>query len=415
MNASDLKTLQRKISLSYMLTSCTLLLIVLLTVGVLLYQNLIQNTKRTIRYDLSRYVEQLSAEHWIDHTFFGKEEVENDYVIYILDCNKQTLFQGSLLDPKERALLWSEIEENEITFSQSTSINLLSRFFYVFRHESEDGLIQCYICKDLKTVRETLILYLLILGIGFIIGCILLYFASLRMAMGSVKPIRENMENQIAFVHAASHELKSPLAVIRTNNSACTADAENRDKYHKIIDDECQRMAKLISELLFVASGNQGSRYIKRIPERPDTILIRCYEDMLPLVSSAGMPLSIDLGEQEFGNILVDKDRILQVLQTLVGNAIAYGASEKGILLQLQKEKKQISFIVRDYGKGISPRQADHIFDRFYRGNEDRSEKDHFGLGLSIAKQLTTDMGGRIYLQHLDEPGASFVVTFREI
>lgn len=413
MNESDLKTLQRKISLSYMLTGCILLLFVLFTVGILLYQNLIQNTKRDIKNDLSHYLEQLSEEKWIDHTYFHKEELENDYVIYILDCNQQTLFQGSFLNSEERALLWNEIENNEIVFAQSTSITILSRLFYVYQHKSEDGNIQCFVCKDLRMVRDSFVLYLSILGVGFVIGCILLYFMSLRMAISSVKPIRENMENQIAFVHAASHELKSPLAVIRTNNSACIADAHNRQKYHKIIDDECQRMASLIHDLLLVASGKQMRMHMKLSPLRPDTILIRCYEDMLPLVSGANMPLNIELGEEDYGNILVDEDRILQVLQTLVGNAISYGASKKGILLKLQKEKKQISFIVKDYGTGISPDQADHIFDRFYRAAEDRSDKTHFGLGLSIAKQLTTDMGGRICLQSGNDEGATFVITFR--
>lgn len=415
MNEAALKKLQKKLVLSYLSASCILLFIVLFTVGLLLYQNLVRNSRHTIQYDLTRYIDKIEKKRWVDHYFFNMEELENGYVIFILDQGEPTLFQGSLLSRKERALLLEELENHEITYSQCTTLNFLSRTFFVYQYKSGNGMIQCYICKDIKTINSAFSLQLLILFFGFIIGCILLYFLISKMAFSAMKPIRENMQKQEEFLHAASHELKSPLAVIRTNNSASLVDGENHDKYREIIENECQRMASLIQDLLLIVSGGSLGHTVTKKPKRPDTILIQCYEMMQPLVKKAGMPLAIDLGKQECGEILVDADRIEQVLQTLVCNAIEYGASEKGILLKLQKNKKQISFIVRDFGPGIPAVDAENVFERFYRGSKSRTDKSHFGLGLSVARQLTNDMGGKIILDKTNKSGAAFIVTFREL
>lgn len=418
MSEDGFRTLQQKLLLLYMVFSCVLLLAVLTTVGVLLYQNLMHTARTTVHYDLDGYMNQLEQEGWIDHMDLGMDELKNDYAIFILEDEKDTLYTGSYLNPEERALLREEISKAELSYSTgvgSCTLHMFSTSFYVCQKVSRNGRIQCFVCKNLKRVKNSFSFQLIILSTAFLAGCMLLYFLSKKMSISAMKPVRENMEKQIAFIHAASHELKSPLAVIRANNSACAADASNSDRYRGIIEDECRRMASLIQELLLIATDTTLGLRIEKKPQRADTILIQCYEKMLPFVRNAGMPLSIEIGEDDFGEILVDEARMSQVLEALVSNAAAYGRSEKGILLALKKEKRQVCFIVRDYGPGIAKEDYHKVFDRFYRGAADRNDKSHFGLGLSIAQQLTHAMGGKIQLRDTEGAGACFVVLFREL
>ena len=418
MNENGLKKIQTKLLLSYMLASAVLLLIVLFAVGILLYQNLIRDTKSGIRASLDRYLEQLSQEMWVDDTYFGKEELQNQYAIYILDHGTPVLFQGMYLEQAQRQELWDKLSENEITYTQSTTItlpndrrDLTGKIFFAYQHSTADGAIKCYICKDLSVIYRTVLLYILILLIGFIIGCVILYVISQMLSRKAMQPIKNNLQEQNAFFHAASHELKSPIAVITANNSASIVDPQNLEKYRSVIGKECERMTTLVQDLLLVASSSTNSFPVNLSKKQPDTILIQCYEKMEPLVQASSMCLNIEIADIDYGEILVDEDRLMQVLQILINNAIAHGKSEKGILLKLLKTKKNVIFAVRDYGSGISAEDASHIFERFYQSSKDRSDKTHFGLGLSIAKQLTESMNGKLILAKCNE-GALFEISF---
>lgn len=418
MNESGLKKIQTKLLLSYMIASAVLLLIVLFAVGILLYQNVIRDTKTGLRASLDRYLEQISQEMWVDDTYLGKEELQNQYVIYVLDHDTPILFQGTYLGQAQRQALWDKLLDNEITYTQSTTITLsndqhdrISKTFFAYQHSTADGAIKCYVCKDLSAVYRTVLLYILILLIGFIIGCLILYVISQMLSRRAMQPIKNNLQEQNAFFHAASHELKSPIAVITANNSASIVDPRNLEKYRNVIGKECERMTTLVQDLLLVASSSTNSFSINLSKKQPDTILIQCYEKMEPLVRNAGMCLNIEIADIDYGEILVDEDRLMQVLQILISNAIAYGKSEKGILLQLLKNKKNVIFAVRDYGAGISAEDAAHIFERFYRSSKDRSDKTHFGLGLSIARQLIESMNGKLTLAKCNS-GALFEISF---
>ena len=196
MNESGLKKIQTKLLLSYMIASAVLLLIVLFAVGILLYQNVIRDTKTGLRASLDRYLEQISQEMWVDDTYLGKEELQNQYVIYVLDHDTPILFQGTYLGQAQRQALWDKLLDSEITYTQSTTITLpydrhdrINKTFFAYQHSTADGAIKCYVCKDLSAVYRTLLLYILILLIGFIIGCLILYVISQMMSRRAMQPI----------------------------------------------------------------------------------------------------------------------------------------------------------------------------------------------------------------------------------
>lgn len=420
MNNSGLKKLQKRLLRSNMLASVSLLFFVLFIIGIFLYQNQFAQARQSIHENLSRYVEQISQEKWVDDSYFAKEELQNGYVIYILDHDVPLLYEGALLQAAQRELLWNKLKNAEITYNQSTTVSIndkqqkISRKFLAYQHTAGDGTIRCYVCMDIAYIYHTLFFYFLILGVGFATGCIVLYGISRSISLRATKPIRDNMEQQISFFHAASHELKSPLAVISANNAACQVDAENEAKYRTVIEEECTRMSALVQDLLLVASSSSQTFSVRQNKQQPDTILIQAYEKMEPLVRESEMPCQIEIDDIEYGEILADADRLIQVLQILVSNAIAYGKSEKGILLKLVKNRRSVDFIVRDYGSGIAKEDQTHIFERFYRASKDRNDKSHFGLGLPIARQLTEAMGGQLFLSPSDA-GAMFHIRFQTV
>lgn len=418
MNETGFQTLRRKMLTLYMFFSCSLLLAVLSLVGVMLYQSAHRNVRKQIQSDLEKYTWQVKEDGFLDHSFFSAKEVENDYVIFFYDqkgVGELTGFHGAYLSAQNRDLLWQEICQKEITSEQSTTIRLLGTGFYVYQQRVGTTSVLCYVCKDLERVRYSFFLQILILGAGFLVGCVLLYVISRHLSAKALRPVADNMKKQMEFIHAVSHELKSPLAVIMTNNSTAVLDVDNRMKYHDIIEQECKRMSLLVQDLLLMASGNTIEFHMEKKAERADTILIGCYEKMQPVVRKSGMELGIDLGQEEIGEIFADAKRVDQVLQILVDNAIAYGSSPQGIQLCVRREKRQILFLVIDHGVGVSAEDEKRMFDQFYRGARDRSDKSHFGLGLSIAKQLCRAMNAKLSFQKTAGGGATFVISFKAV
>jgi signal transduction histidine kinase len=118
-----------------------------------------------------------------------------------------------------------------------------------------------------------------------------------------------------------------------------------------------------------------------------DTFLIETYDLFCPLATVNGQTLSLDLPDDPLYNVQADKERLRQLLTTLIDNAIEYTPKEKNITIHACNLKKSILIEVIDHGAGISDEQKKLIFNRFYRGDKSRTSKKHFGLGLNIAKE----------------------------
>ena len=122
----------------------------------------------------------------------------------------------------------------------------------------------------------------------------------------------------------------------------------------------------------------------------------------------------ISLPEQAVKKCPCDKDRIRQVLEILISNALSYGREGGSITLTLKEKSGCFLLGVRDTGPGIPDSDKPYIFDRFYRGDTSRNAKDHFGLGLCIAKEIMDRHQGRIWLEDTLGGGASFFLELKK-
>ena len=170
-------------------------------------------------------------------------------------------------------------------------------------------------------------------------------------------------------------------------------------------------MSKLIDDMLLLTTADNGSWSIKMAPAEPDTLLLNLFEAFQPVAAEKNIAFSITLPDEATPAISCDKERITQVLSILLHNAVSYTPSGGAIRLLLTYNGKNTRFSVEDNGPGIPDAEKEHIFERFYRSDRARSEKDHFGLGLCIASEIVHAHHGRISVKDTPGGGSTFVVS----
>ena len=217
---------------------------------------------------------------------------------------------------------------------------------------------------------------------------------------------------QRQFVADSSHELRSPLTVIRGNLDLLrrTHDAEERHTIERLIEDEAARMSRLVDNLLFLAQlgeMEQAGAPLDRRPVELDSLLLTVYQQARSMSSRH----TILLGDEDAITIDGDRDQLQQLLLNLVDNAIKYTPPGGTIILSLRAEGEDALLEVKDTGIGIPPEDLPHIFDRFYRVDKARSRRiGGAGLGLSIVKGIATSHGGDVEVVSAPGEGTTFRV-----
>jgi signal transduction histidine kinase len=260
--------------------------------------------------------------------------------------------------------------------------------------------------SEAANLKQKLILILLNLA-----GLAALFLVSRQMVSKALIPVEESRRRQTEFIAAASHELKSPLAVIRANASALMLEPERAGFFTTGIEKECKRLAALIEDMLLLASADARTWKIKKDILDLDTLLIEIYDLFYPYCKEQGKELKLVVPETMLPKTEGDGERIKQILAVLIDNAVAYSSEKDTIYLRGYAKKNRIYLEVEDHGVGIAQEKKIEIFERFYREDKSRKDKTHFGLGLSIAKELTELHGGSIAVADTKGGGATFIVS----
>jgi signal transduction histidine kinase len=178
-------------------------------------------------------------------------------------------------------------------------------------------------------------------------------------------------------------------------------------EYVQVIQQAARQADRLIQDLLDVARIEEGRLRVTPV-ETPFLPLLRdALEVMLPIARERGVVLRGDLQPRDDDVVTVDPDRVHQVVSNLVGNAIKFTPRGGEIVLHASLGEQGVRVSVRDTGIGIPASSLPHLFDRFWRGREDRRGS---GLGLTIAKGIVEAHGGRIWVESATGEGTT--VTF---
>lgn len=250
-----------------------------------------------------------------------------------------------------------------------------------------------------------------LLTTSLIIGSItlfVLFFVSLFLANLMVKPVEEAFEKQKRFISDASHELKTPLAVISVNAEVLEGDI-GTNKYLSYIQSESTRMNTLVNNLLTLARLDASK-----------TISAFTVFDLSHAVESIALTFESTAFEEHKNYALKiaaglsyrgDANKIKQVVAILIDNAIKHADDDGLVEITLKPVGDKIQLEVFNTGAGIPDDQQDKIFQRFYRYDESRSKATGgYGLGLAIAKAIIDEHQGKIKVSSEIGGWARFIV-----
>lgn len=233
-----------------------------------------------------------------------------------------------------------------------------------------------------------------------------------RLFIGRIlEPVERSRRQQNEFIAAASHELRSPLAVMKVNLAAAESMPEKQEDFIRLMKRECDRLSGLTEDLLLLASADAGRWRLERKVIDTEGLLIEIYESWQQVFKKQGMTLLLKFPEESLPEFSGDRKRTLQIFSILLSNALRFSEEGSQVVLRGQTggEEKELWLLVEDYGVGVPEELREKIFERFYQADKARGEKEHFGLGLSIAREMAVLQGGRLFCEETKGGGATFV------
>jgi two-component system, OmpR family, sensor histidine kinase VicK len=217
------------------------------------------------------------------------------------------------------------------------------------------------------------------------------------------------------FVANVSHELRTPLTTMRSYLEALTEadtwkDPDIAPKFLSVTQTETERMIRLVNDLLQLSKMDNKDYYLNK--EKVDfTKFFQHIIDRFEMGKSEELQFARNLKDEPLW-IWIDKDKMTQVLDNIISNAIKYSPEGGIITLETVVKEKRLFVKISDQGVGIPVEQLDKIFDRFYRVDKARSRKlGGTGLGLAIAKEMIEAHKGKIWATSEEGKGTTIIIS----
>ena len=222
---------------------------------------------------------------------------------------------------------------------------------------------------------------------------------------------REQEEQRSTFISVISHELQTPIAIIKgyastLARSDAMLDAEALRSRLLAVEEEADRLNKLVSNLLYASRIQAGGLQM----DITQLDLPRLIERMVRRlqVSNPDMNVQVDI-PPNLPTVMADRDRIEEVLQNLLDNAVKYSPGRPAIIVACRATGDEVIISVSDAGMGISLREQEQIFERFHRaGNGVAHSTQGAGLGLYICRAIVEAHGGHIWVESTLHQGSTF-------
>lgn len=321
----------------------------------------------------------------------GNKEIEVDKptiegVYYVQIEDSHVISNSNIVQDKT-------IEEYALKVSKKhNESGIIGNYIYKVRRikENQTNVMLIENEEAISHSQKIIITAIIISGVSLII----IYIIAKKISKFIVQPVEETFEKQKQFISDASHELKTPLAVIEANADVLEGEV-GKNKWMDYIQNEIQSMDKLINELLLLTKIEN----VDNIQERKIFDVSKETEMTISMFESMAYERNVKLSSKIQENIMVNgnKEDIEHILSTLIDNAIKHTESGNDVIVELSKEKNELIIQVKNEGKEIPEEEREKIFERFYRIDKSRNRNEkRYGLGLAIAKSTVKKYNGNI-------------------
>lgn len=249
----------------------------------------------------------------------------------------------------------------------------------------------------------------------YFVNAWIFFFAGLAgyfLAGKTLHPIKVMIEEQNQFVSSASHELRTPIATLRAEMEGSLLERHISDKEaRKLIKsnlEELGTLQALTNNLLQLAQIHNIHLKEKMQIVSLSKIISTAQKKVNSLAKGKNIKI---INKSKDNKIHGDSATLTEVFVTILDNAIKYSPSKTKINISSIQKRNSVKINITDQGKGISPTDLPHIFDRFYRADNSRSQTEGYGLGLSIAKKIIEKHNGTIAVKSTEGRGSTFTIA----
>lgn len=379
---------QKRIFIVLMIIFTITLVSVLVAVNIINLNSSFRQQRRMIRDDIGFY----GIEAFCGNDNQKIKRQEYDYSTSVVLKNKTIMvLSNSLKETTDKDILsmTQELQKNGKRFGS------IDDYIYLVRILKSGNTVYIFVNNKeaLQNSKQFFIVSIFIFLLSVIVFTIISYYLSRWM----IKPSEKAIKNQKIFVANISHDLKTPITIIRANADLIENEVKNK-KSIKYIQQETEKLNHLVNEMLTLTRiDNTISKENFKSFNFGDSL----FDVVLPFESIAyekGIRFNINIDEvtDYFG----DESNIQKLAEILIDNAMSYTAKGGIVDVDAYENSKAVTLSVTNTGEPISDEKKVEIFDRFYRESKSReSTGSHYGLGLSIANTIVKKHNGKISIE----------------
>jgi signal transduction histidine kinase len=249
-------------------------------------------------------------------------------------------------------------------------------------------------------------------GGAALVAIVLIAAGGYFLVQKATAPAERSMAYTRRFMADAAHELRTPIAVLRTKADVALQMPRTPEAYEATLrgmGHEAQRLGRVVDDLLMLARADAGERPVERARFFLDDVVLDAALSLRTLAQAAGVSMIVD--EFEETAIVGDANLVREMVVVLLDNAVKFTPPGGSVRVRVTPEPQPM-VLVEDTGCGIPPEHLPHVFERFYRGDPSRAREGGAGLGLSIAQWIASVHDARLSLTSKPDSGTRATLVF---